>query len=209
MSYGSIQGQNGYLDRYGDSMAGPLNMDNNPLTGLPAPTTSNDPVRVEDLNTSLSSTEWVELYNENFPNTRTGNQVARTEYIWNDWNKVLVFIHFLGGLGTVAFYGDNTYTYAYRLFSQDSIQSGGYGIIFPAGFNILHNNRQTLFGVFNNFYSDPSVTAGTPTITFWNSAGGSTYNKTIDLYYAITGVNVTTGNYDVIIYGERNKIIDI
>lgn len=44
MAFGSIQGQNGFLDKYGDTMLGTLNMNNQRLTGLPTPVNDSDAV---------------------------------------------------------------------------------------------------------------------------------------------------------------------
>lgn len=44
MAFGSIQGQNGFLDKYGDTMLGELDMNGNKLTGLPTPITDSDAV---------------------------------------------------------------------------------------------------------------------------------------------------------------------
>lgn len=209
MSYGSIQGQNGFLDRYGDSMAGPLNMDNNPLIGLPAPTTSDSPVRVQDLNTSLSGIEWVELYSENFPFTQTGRKVASTDYKWADWDKIQIFIQFEGGLGKASFYTSNAYKLTYYSTGTSTTVKAAIALVFPMKFNSVYANYQTLacisagldYGTGGNTLQYSNVNT-----YMWNTAAAPN-NEAVIFYYSIDTVSNQTGNYTVAIYGQRNQTI--
>lgn len=53
MSYGAINNQNNYVSKYGDSMQGSLDMDNNPISNLPEPTEPTNPVRLQDLGNGI------------------------------------------------------------------------------------------------------------------------------------------------------------
>lgn len=153
MAFGSIQGQNGYVSKYGDTMLGELDMGGQKLTGLPAPINDSDAVNLNYLHTNI--------FNHFASGYYTGNNQANRIINLGFTPIAVLILNTQGRLSTRGFSGDTTWVLGgynglavtdspyYKIYSRNETLYTSIQIV-ENGFEVYYDS---IAGVYTNLIS--------------------------------------------------------